>query len=449
MVKKLIPKLPSDEQKPSEPKAQKKEKQPPTIARVGPCPSDDFPRMDEAAYHGLSGKIVRTIRPHTEADNNAVLLHYLVMVGNSIGRGPYVMIEGAPHFTNLFLVVEGPTSLGRKGTAASRVKELFRLAEPLWTRRCIKGRLSTAEGLIKLLRDPSPDDAMAMAAAGQKPEKRALFLITEFSSLFAVMLRPGNTLADELPNAWDGTPLENLTKKDPMTANDHLVSIIGHVTKAKLTSSLTRLHAGSGFANRFLFARVRRSKRLPHGGNLSKEAIEDMARHTREAIEYARSVGEMPISAAGNAFWDGVYDSLTSLPPMDITDMLARGAPMVKRLALVYALLDQADEIDEVHLRAGYAVWQFCRASTEQLFADALEDPRATKIMDRLQAAGDQGMSRSDINGIFKGREPSADLKEILDYLKSKGRVRSEEKKTAGRTAEYWYTDIWKRGKKG
>ena len=45
-----------------------------------------WPTMDEAAYYGIAGDIVRAIRPHTEADPVAILVQTLASAGNAIGR---------------------------------------------------------------------------------------------------------------------------------------------------------------------------------------------------------------------------------------------------------------------------------------------------------------------------------------------------------------------------
>jgi hypothetical protein len=44
---------------------------------------DFWPKIDEAAYSGLVGDIVRTILPHTEADAVALLIQTLVMAGRN------------------------------------------------------------------------------------------------------------------------------------------------------------------------------------------------------------------------------------------------------------------------------------------------------------------------------------------------------------------------------
>lgn len=42
--------------------------------------------VDQAAFHGLAGEIVRTIKPHSEADPVAIFFKILVAFGNAIGR---------------------------------------------------------------------------------------------------------------------------------------------------------------------------------------------------------------------------------------------------------------------------------------------------------------------------------------------------------------------------
>ena len=55
--------------------------------------------IDEAAYYGLAGDIVRTLEPQTEADPVALLIHVLVGVGSLVGRGPHFRVGGdeSPH----------------------------------------------------------------------------------------------------------------------------------------------------------------------------------------------------------------------------------------------------------------------------------------------------------------------------------------------------------------
>ena len=81
----------------------------------------DWPVPADTAFYGLAGDVVTSILPNTESDPAALLLQYLVSFGNAVGRQPYYLVEGTKHFANLYAVLAGPTSKGRKGTAADRI----------------------------------------------------------------------------------------------------------------------------------------------------------------------------------------------------------------------------------------------------------------------------------------------------------------------------------------
>ena len=87
----------------------------------------DWPKLAPAAFHGLAGEVVNCMRPSTESDPAALLLQYLVSFGNAIGRQPHYLVEETKHFANLYAVLAGPTSKGRKGTAADRISAISTL----------------------------------------------------------------------------------------------------------------------------------------------------------------------------------------------------------------------------------------------------------------------------------------------------------------------------------
>jgi hypothetical protein len=47
--------------------------------------SSRWPTLDPAALHGIAGKMVETLGPHTEADPVALLLTFLAAAGNILG----------------------------------------------------------------------------------------------------------------------------------------------------------------------------------------------------------------------------------------------------------------------------------------------------------------------------------------------------------------------------
>src|SRR5206468_4670572 len=87
----------------------------------------------EAAFHGLPGRIVQLIEPHTESDRTALLLQMLVVFGNIIGRTAHFCVDGTTHYLNLFVVLVGRTGKSRKGTSWNRIKGLFSSIDRAWT----------------------------------------------------------------------------------------------------------------------------------------------------------------------------------------------------------------------------------------------------------------------------------------------------------------------------
>jgi hypothetical protein len=112
-----------------------------------------WPVMANAAYHGLAGNVVKTIEPHSEADPFALLIQFLTLAGNVFGREPFRQVESDHHHTNLFSVLVGTSSKGRKGTSFSRVRAVAKHADEIWAGDRIKGGLSSGEGLINEVRD--------------------------------------------------------------------------------------------------------------------------------------------------------------------------------------------------------------------------------------------------------------------------------------------------------
>lgn len=85
----------------------------PPVATIGsPAPprptTPPWPTaMDPAAYHGLAGRFVRALEPATEADPAALLVQFLVGVGNAVGRTAHAVVEGDRHYCNEFAVLVG------------------------------------------------------------------------------------------------------------------------------------------------------------------------------------------------------------------------------------------------------------------------------------------------------------------------------------------------------
>jgi hypothetical protein len=399
-----------------------------------------WPIMDETAYYGLAGQVVRTIAPNSESDPVAILAQYLVAFGNIVGGAPYYLVESDRHTANLFVALVGVSAKGRKGTAGGRVRAVAKAADPTWfTERTASG-LSSGEGLIYAVRNQvskwNTKEKIEEVIDPGVLDKRLMVTEGEFAGALAAMERHGNNLSPVIRNAWDGLRLQTLTKNSPLKADGAHISIVAHITETEARARLTRTDMANGFANRFLFFCVRRSKLLAHGGNLNEDKLRELGERTRQAVEAARKLVRVTMTKAAADAWEAAYPELSADRPGLQGAVVGRAEAQVIRLALIYALLDGIHQIDVAHLEAAMAIWAYCEESAARVFCDSLGDPVADEVLLALRRSGE--MTRTEIHNLF-GRHRSADqIGVALSLLLKTGRAKFETRHTGGRPVETW-----------
>lgn len=80
-------------------------------------PQAPWPTLDPDALHGLAGDVVLAILPTTEADPAALLVTFLALFGNAVGRNPHVMVGDDRHGINEFFGLVGRPRRPAKGRA--------------------------------------------------------------------------------------------------------------------------------------------------------------------------------------------------------------------------------------------------------------------------------------------------------------------------------------------
>jgi hypothetical protein len=402
----------------------------------------------EQAFRGIVGEIVRRIEPHTEADPSALLFQLLVGFGSLVGRGAYVLADGARHGCNLFTAIVGASSKGRKGTALSHVLRVLKAIDSEWVRTRIQGGLSSGEGLIWGVRDPIEKreavreknrvvDYQTVVQDSGVSDKRLLIVETEFAATLRVMAREGSTLGTTIRQAWDTGDLRVLTKNSPAQATGAHISILGHITRDELLRHLTSTDIANGFANRFLFTCSRRSKLLPEGGDLQSEDLAPLIRRLAEVASAARDTGEIRLDAGARKIWREVYPALSEGKPGLLGTVTGRSEAQVLRLSLVYALSDGATVISLTHILAALAAWDYCVASAQFIFGDSLGYPEADRILAALRAAPG-GLTRTEIRDLFSRNQREPVIEGALTALEERGLARRAILQTGGRPTERW-----------
>ena len=380
--------------------------------------------MASEAFVGPAGAFVREMLPYSEADPAALLVNFLVCAGNIIGRRVYSVAQGVRHHTNLFAAMVGTTSEGRKGTSLSPALSFFGRLDEEWKRDHVsRGCLSSGEGLIARVRDREGET-----------DKRLLVVQSEFGGVLKVMTREGNVLDVIAKEAWDHGDLEMLVKNNHQRATGAHISIIAHITPVELLSMLTTTSAASGFGNRFLWVATKRSKWLPEGGELPPVSIVLISIRTL-VLHEEKVIGR---SDDAKRMWAAVYPVLGTRPEGIYGAITGRAQPQVLRLSLIYAMLDNVNEIGEKHLLAALAVWDYCERSAAYVFGDAQGDPGMDRILSLLSP--EHPTTTTEICDAF-GRNVSATrYRPWLRMLLERRLIRGETiKPERGRPIEQWY----------
>src|SRR5207245_9017335 len=94
-----------------------------------------------------------------------------------------------------------------------------------------------------------------------------------------------------------------MTRNAPMTATNAHISILGHITEEELLQELSDVETANGFANRFIWLPVRRSKYLPDPEPFQGEVVVGLTRKLPLALVRARQVGRMEPTPAAAELW--------------------------------------------------------------------------------------------------------------------------------------------------
>ncbi|GGX54158.1 DUF3987 domain-containing protein [Streptomyces fructofermentans] len=378
----------------------------------GPSPTGrPWPVLGEDAFHGLPGRIVRTIEPHTEADPAAMLFTLYAAAGAYIGRKPHMFAGAEEHGARIWPLIIGRTAGGVKGTSWAEIRRVMRAADHDFMQGKVVGGLSSAEGLIYAVRDGGdPDDEQEEGFDPGVKDKRLLVVETEFASVLAQGKREGNTLLPLIRQAWDGGTLRTMTIR-PRVATDPHVVIIGHITPTELRVRLSEAERAGGTMNRFLPVMSKRSKLLPDGGHLEEATVKALGAELAAVLDKAKDIGRMSRGVDAHKAWVTLYTRLASDHAGDgrVAQVVARAAPQVLRLSVMAALLDGADYIDLPHMQAAEAMWDYIEDSAWYVFSEGTGDTDLDRLKLFVDAAGPEGVTRTAVANECFGKNKTGD----------------------------------------
>ena len=394
------------------------------VTRSGPAP-------DKAVYQGWLGETSLTLTETSEADPVAVLATLMAFFGVMAGPGPYAQISDDRHPALLWPLILGHTGIGRKGTSLGVAARLVKAADPQFHSENVTSGLSSGEGLIAAVADEED---------GERGGKLRLVIETEYGVTMSRAGREGNTLSGVLRQAWEGDDLSTLTKASVHATAPH-IGILAHITPGEFRQRASGVDMAGGTYNRFLPIYSERSKEIPDGDGAPEDLVANHGAVLRELVKQARDLRRIPLTDAARAYWaEVVYSALSGAQPTDgtVAQFTARATPYARRVAMLYALGDGKTEVDVPHLAAAYALVGYARATAAHVLGTGTGDARLDKVIVALDAAGAQGLTRSQLSDLFSRKLTRAQLDDLLTKVEAVPGVTRTQRHGAGRPTDVW-----------
>lgn len=361
---------------------------------VIPLKPQPGPEWSDDIYFGLSGEIIRKASQYNEAHPAGMLLDLLVSLGSMFGRACYFNINSTRHYTNEFMARVGDSSRSRKGSGRDEIDRLLKLVDPKWfNERTISG-FGSAEAIISQIKDAttqqrfnSKKDSFVNTIVPGVADKRLCIREGELASVFLLASKAESRADVVLRDGWDSKPLKNVVKgknsdgfSNSATCQEPHLSISGDTTRGELVKKMPDGADENGFGNRFLYAYVFRRQLCPLGGpelDWSKEVLKLLEvlsfvrkeEHDENNLLYYNDRGCVGLTASAKTTWVRMYTELENnhLPGL-AGKMTSRAGAHIRRLALIYAMLDLSTSVDVRHLRAAERLWNYCADSAQYIF---------------------------------------------------------------------------------
>ena len=405
-----------------------------------------LPEIDIARIHGFASKFVELASRDSEADPAAILLTFLVRFGVEIGRNPYFYIGDTVHREQLAAVIVGNSALSRKGTSGKPIHKLFDY-ESLYgpdtlsfrPARKSSGPFSSGEGIIYAVRDQveiwekkgKAEGKMVISDPGVK-DKRLFVLDEEFAGVLANTKREGNTLSTVIRTIWDTGNFDPLTKNQKMRATGAHIGWVSHITGHELTEKMSRCEGFSGFANRILWVFASRRGSIPSPRPMPEEELKKLKEKLVNILSFCRDLSdksEIVLSSGAQKTWDErYYEKLMELHPGFMGVIAARGPAQVRRLAMLFALLDKEIIISTSHLNQAMAVWEYTVESSRYIFGGTHKNTNQEKLSQALEEKGE--MTKSEISNLFSRHLSAEKMEKLIFEMVSQKIVKIEKRKT-------------------
>ena len=360
-----------------------------------------------------------------------------------MGRNLYCD-QGGDHHLNEFVVLVGETAFGRKGTAWNAIRSPLKEIDSTWVESRIFEGIQSGEAIIHEIRDPRQrlTRGRKMVHDPGVSDKRLSIVEQEFGRVLVVGGRDGNTLSVTLRKCWDSEDdLHTGSKNDPECASNPHVSLIGHITLEELHKRLDQIDNTNGFSNRIMWLVVKRAKVIacppPISWNHHPAILQKLRDIKANLTTHSRSLSWQKDALLE---WKRYYEAKKDSGVGVLGPIIARSAPHVLRLSMLYTVLDASTVIELKHLQAALAFVDYCERCAQWIFQQRTGNKHADKILWNLERRPENGMTRSEIQReVFSNHCSETTLNMALSQLVNADLTEvSHERGNNNKTVERW-----------
>ena len=357
------------------------------------------PKPSADCLYGLVGDIGRAAHEgNSEINPYAAALATMTALCAGFGRGHYLTVGDDWHHPRLFALHVGRSGRGRKGSASKLLRRI--LAELPDRHQDVAfqthtGGLSSREGLVMLIHDgftkgtgKNPEEVPAVH------DKRLWVMESEFSNVLHQSRREGNTISGALRDLWDGQSLKPAVKSQSVGTTHPHVNMLGHITPAELLDLMSSRDMSNGFANRFIMVWAEQTGIDPNPPGIPyptvralADRVADVLRHARADRFVERDHTCMNLSLQARTLYERLYrgELRNRSGGERVAGLLERRAPMLLRLAMLFALTDKAAQIEVEHMNAALAWVRYWVDSVKFIFATARDEARSEQTDDAAE----------------------------------------------------------------
>ncbi len=370
---------------------------------------------------GPIGEWLSLVVPETESSLAAIGGGVLAALGSWLGPNIRMDVGNITHKTNLLVVVVGPSSFARKGTAWRPTSDLFFELDPTFLSENVTGGFGSGERVVREVADETFNKKGELLYGST--DQRRVFSEGEFARVLRVGNREGAILHDILRLAFDGTsPLHhNTIRGGKVVSSNHHITLYGGITPEELNLHITATSAVNGFVNRFLWVWSDNHDLLPDGGG--DPDIDAIVTTILRGTTAGRTLYGRTSEAV--EWWREHYPELRNLPHVsdNLRPLVSRTTDFVQRVALIYAATEGASAVDVRHLEAGLAWSNHSIDTASSVLGGVADSAMAAKVLHSLREHPGRGSSRRDIFRATGRNHTAAEIDAAMESLEAGGLI--------------------------